>query len=39
MCRLAAESAGSAASGELDKSKADLTVSQNWWLTSTEKQM
>lgn len=26
MCRLAAESAGSAASGELDRSEADLTV-------------
>lgn len=35
--RLAAESAGSAASGELDRSKADLTVSQNWWLTSNGK--
>lgn len=39
MCRLAAESAGSAASGELDTSKPNLTVSQNWWLTIMEKQM
>lgn len=36
-CRTAAESDGSA--GEPDTSKPNLTVSQDWWLTITEKQM
>lgn len=37
--RVSSESDGSAAAGELDTSKPNLTVTHNWWLTSMEKQM